>query len=76
MSNMMTLPGRALMPHGIRCFEQQPNPNFRRYSAAECQSPSGLDKSRAMYDVQELDVADSNILVMWWSSKVQEIDEF
>ena len=75
-SNMMTLPGRAPMPHGIRGFEQQPNPNFRRHSAPECQNPSELDRSRAMYDVQELDVADSNILDMWRSSKVQEIDEF
>ena len=75
-SNMMNLQRRAPMPHGIRCFEQQPNPNFRRYSAPECQNPSKLDKSRAIYDVQELDVADSNILDMWGSSKVHEIDEF
>jgi len=67
---------RAPMPHGIRGFEQQPNPNFRRHSAPECQNPSELESSRAMYDVQELDVADSNIRDMWRSSKVQEIDEF
>ena len=29
-----------------------------------------------MYDIQEVDVADSNILVMWGSSKDQDIDEF
>jgi hypothetical protein len=75
-SNMMTSQHRASMPHGIRCFEQQPNPNFRRYSAPECQNPSELDSSRAIYDVQELDVADSNILDMWRSNKVQEMDEF
>ena len=75
-SNMMTSQRRAPMPHGIRGFEQQPNPNFRRHSAPECQNPSELDSSRAIYDFQELDVADSNILDMWRSSKVQEIDEF
>jgi hypothetical protein len=68
-SNMMNLQRRAPIPW-------QPNPNFRRYSAPECQNPSKLDKSRAIYDVQELDVADSNILDMWGSSKVHEIDEF
>jgi hypothetical protein len=75
-SNMMTLPGRDPMPHGIRGFGQQPSPISRRYSPPECQNPSEFDRSRAIYDIQELDVADSNILDMWRSIKVQEIDEF
>ena len=68
-SNMMNLQHRAPI-------SWQPNPNFRRYSAPECQNPSEFDTSRAIYDIQELDVADSNILDMWGSSKVHEIDEF
>ena len=75
-SNMMTLPGRAPMPYGIRGFGQQPSPINRWYSPPECQNPSEFDTSRAIYDIQELDVADSNILGMWGSSKVQEKDEF
>ena len=66
-SNMTTLPGRAPMPRGFRCFGHQPS----------CQNPSELDRqSRVRYDIQEVDVADSNILVMWGSSKDQDIDEF
>ena len=68
-SNMMNLQHRAPI-------SWQPNPNFRRYSAPECQNPSEFDTSRAIYDIQELDVADSNILDMGGSSKVHEIDEF
>ena len=75
-SNLMTLPGRAPMPHGIRCVGQQPSPINRRYVAPECQNPSELDRSGAKYDIQELDVADSNILDMWGSITGQEIDEF
>ena len=75
-SNMTTLPGRAPMPHRIRGFGQQPSPIDRRYFAPECQNSSELDRSRVMYDIQELDIADSNIFDMWGSSKVQEIDEF
>ena len=63
------------MTEGIRCLGEQPSPNNRRYSAPECQSSSELDRSYAMYKIQELDVADSNILGMWRSSKVQETDE-
>jgi len=54
-SNMTTLPGRAPMPREIRCFGHQPS----------CQNPSELDRSRVMYDIQEVDVADSIILDMW-----------
>jgi len=75
-SNMMTLPGRAPMPHGIRGFGQQPSPINRRYSPPEYQNPSEFDRSRAIYDIQEVDVADSNILDMWGSIKVRELDEF
>jgi hypothetical protein len=75
-SNMMTLPGRAPMPDGIRCFGQQPSPNKKRHSAPECPNPFELERSRAIYDIQELDVTNSSILGMWWSSKVQETDEF
>jgi hypothetical protein len=63
------------MTEGIRCLGEQPSPDNRRYSAPECQSPPELDRSRATYEIQELDVADSNILGMWRSSKVQETDE-
>jgi len=63
------------MTEGIRCLGKQPSPNNRRNSAPECQSSSELDRSSAMYKIQELDVADSNILGMWRSSKVQETDE-
>ena len=63
------------MTEGIRCLGEQPSPNNRRYSAPECQSSYELDRSRAKYEIQELDVADSNILGMWRSSKVQETDE-
>ena len=75
-SNMMSLQSRASMPRGIRCFGQQQSSNFRGYSAPDCQNPSELDRNRVIYDIQELDVANSNILDMWRSSKVQEIDEF
>jgi hypothetical protein len=37
-SSMMTLPGSALMPEGIRCFGEQQSPNSRWYSAPDCQS--------------------------------------
>jgi hypothetical protein len=60
---------------GIRCLGEQPWPNNMWYSAPEYQSSYELDRSRATYDIQELDVADSNILGMWRSSKVQETDE-
>ena len=62
---------------GIRCLGEQPSPNNRWYSAIppECQSSYELDRSRATYEIQELDIADSNILGMWRSSKVQETDE-
>jgi hypothetical protein len=75
-SNMMTLPGRAPMPHGIRCFGEQPNPISRRYTAPGRQHLSEQERSTATYDIQELDVDDSNILDMWRSSKVQETHEF
>ncbi len=68
-SNMMTLPSMALMPDGIRCFgADQPSPNNRRYSAPECQNRSELERSRAIYNVQELDIVDSDIFDMWLSS--------
>jgi hypothetical protein len=60
---------------GIRCLGEQPSPNNMWYSAPEYQSSSELDRSRATYEIQELDVTDSNILGMWRSSKVQETDE-
>ena len=60
---------------GIRCLGEQPWPNNMWYSAPEYQSSYELDRSRATYEIQELDVADSNILGMWRSSKVQETDE-
>ncbi|MBV5279717.1 MAG: hypothetical protein J0651_00085, partial [Actinobacteria bacterium] len=60
---------------GIRCLGEQPRPNNMWYSAPEYQSSYELDRSRATYEIQELDVADSNILGMWRSSKVQETDE-
>jgi hypothetical protein len=62
---------------GIRCLGEQPSPNNRWYSAIPpaCQSSYELDRSRATYEIQELDIADSNILGMWRSSKVQETDE-
>ena len=75
-SNMMTLPGRAPVPHGIRSFGEQPRPISRRYSSPEHQHPSEQERSMATYDIQELDVDDSNILDMWRSSKVQETHEF
>ena len=75
-SNMMTLPGRAPVPHGIRSFGEQPSPISRRYSSPEHQHPSEQERSMATYDIQELDVDDSNILDMWRSSKVQETHEF
>ncbi len=75
-SNMMTFPGRALMPEGIRCSGEHPSPIKRRYSAPVCRSSSELDTSKRIYNIQELDVNDSNILDMWWSSRVQETDEF
>ena len=54
---------------GIRCLGEQPSPNNRRYSAPECQSPPELDRSRATYEIQKLDVADSNIFSMWRSMR-------
>jgi hypothetical protein len=63
------------MTEGIRCLGEQPSPKNRRYSAPECQSSPELDISKAIYKIQELDIADSNILGMWRSSKVQETDE-
>ena len=74
-SSMMTLPDSAPTREGIRCLGEQPSPNNRWYSAPECQSPPELHRSRATYEIQELDIADSNILGMWQSSKVQETDE-
>ena len=65
-SNMMILPSMALMPDGIRCFgAEQPSPNNRRYSAPEYQNRSELERSRAIYNIQELDITDSNIFDMW-----------
>jgi hypothetical protein len=46
------------------------------YLEPECQSFSSQDRSEDIYDIQELDVSASNIFDMWWSSKVQETDEF
>jgi len=73
-SNMMTLLGRAPMPHGIRGFGQQPSPINRWYLPPENQNPSEFDRSRAIYDIQEVDVADSNIIDIWGSVKVQELE--
>jgi hypothetical protein len=64
------------MSEGIRCLGEQPSPNNRRYSAPECQSSPEPYRSKATYEIQELDVADSDIHGMWRSSKVQETDEF
>ena len=51
------------MPEGIR-----------RYSEPECQNSPLQDRSKEVYDIQELDVSASNILDMWWS--VREPDTF
>jgi len=49
---------------------------FSRYLEPECQNLALQDRSKEVYDIQELDVSASNIFDMWWSSKVQETDEF
>ena len=63
------------MSEGIRCLGEQPSPNNRRYSAPECQSSPEPYRSKATYEIQELDVADSDIHDMWRSSKVEKTDE-
>ena len=72
-SNMMTLPGRAPMPEGIRCFGERPSLNNSRYSATERQNHSDLDRSTATYNIQELNVDDSDILDMWHSTMPSDV---
>jgi hypothetical protein len=62
------------MSEDIRCLGEQRSPN-RRYSAPECQCSPELVRSKATYEIQELDVADSDIHGMWRSSKFEETDE-
>jgi hypothetical protein len=63
------------MSEGICCLGEQRSLNNRRYSAPECQRSPELDRSKATYEIQELDVADSDIHDMWRSSKVEKTDE-
>ena len=72
-SNIVTLPVRAPMPEGIRCFGERPSLNNSRYSATERQNHSDLDRSTATYDIQELNVDDSDILAMWHSTMPSDV---
>ena len=64
-SNMMSQPSRAPMPEGIHWFGGRPGLNNTRYSAPDRQN-----------DIQELDVYDSNIFGICWSSMLQEAFSF
>ena len=57
------------MSEGICCLGEQQSPNNRRYSSPECQRSPELDRSKVTYEIQELDVTDSDIHCMWRSSK-------
>jgi hypothetical protein len=71
LSNMMSAihTSKQPIPHreGYRSFAEH-----RRWSAPECLQTPKQEKFHAMYQAQELDIADSDVVGMWLTSKVQE----
>jgi hypothetical protein len=53
----------------IRSFREH-----RRWSAPECLETSKQEEFQAMYEAQELDISDSDVVGMWLSNKAQEND--
>jgi hypothetical protein len=72
-SNMMSPIHTSKRPF-LHPEEFRSSGEHRRWSAPECLETSKQERFPAMYEAQEVDISDSDVVSMWLSSKVEEDD--